>query len=76
MRPPDLQPISERRAAELCSAALDQALSAADARVEAAKLRDDPFAEHGDGDAVGEVDDPYPDDFTGYYGAIELEGAL
>ena len=75
MRPPDLQPISERRARELCLDALDQALSDADARLEAAKLRDDPFAERSDGDA-GEVDDPYPDDFTGYYGAIELEGAL
>lgn len=37
--------------------------------------RDDAYAERTEDD-FGSVDDPYPDDFTDYYRAIELEGAL
>ena len=37
--------------------------------------QDDAYAERTEDD-FGSVDDPYPDDFTDYYRAIELEGAL
>ncbi len=63
MRPPDLQPISERNLRAHLADTLDPL------------PQDDAYAERTEDD-FGSVDDPYPDDFTDYCRAIELEGAL
>ena len=62
MRPLDLQPISERDLRARLADTLDP------------PPQDDAYADREDD--FGSVDDPYPDDYTDYYRAIELEGAL